>query len=375
MRLISSAGKCAPALLVYALMVSPAVARLNETFPKLLRRFGQPYHTARIAADATECLFHIRQGNFDVQVTLRGGKSIAETYFSTQPRQPNGEPPVEIVRGILQTNVPHARWADQPPRGGHEDSALITIDGRYGAWISNDGAWYNPNCTFVVGVYKVGAGNVSVTQSAGSTQISPTAAPTPTPTPLDPAVRAKLVADFNAEVTQLLAKAAAEPWLKNHPSSLDKVAALPPALAAAVRKADDDESDFRRKVGDDMKSLTYLRDAAAVVDSLKAYAEAADQLHSGNAVRAGETLDSFHQEYPAAPGSESKALWESVMAVRSMLDRLHAESKPHIEKASSLADAGKTGSAVQEYQRALHIFPDPAIAEQIKKLREESLGL
>ena len=202
-----------------------------------------------------------------------------------------------------------------------------------------------------------------------------TPSPLATPIPLDPEVRVRIAADFRAEIAQLLAKSAGESWLKNHPSSLKGITVLRPALAEVVQKVADDAGEFRRTVGYDEKTLTEFKDDTAVVDSLKTYAAAADQLHTGNAIHASETLDSFHQEYAEAPGTQSKALWEAVDSIRSLLDRLHEESKAYIAKASALSDAGKTGSAVQEYQNAYQVFPDPAVAEQIKKLREESLGL
>ena len=54
--------------------------------------------------------------------------------------------------------------------------------------------------------------------------------------------------------------------------------------------------------------------------------------------------------------------------------KLHEDANAHITKAAALADAGKTGNAIEEYQEAFELFPDPAIADRIKALREQSLG-
>lgn len=358
----------------FCLAVAPSVrGRLGEDLRQLAKRFGQPYRSRNTASNTVDYTFHVRKGNFDVQVLVREGISVAETYYSTQPLQPNGEPPGEIVRGIFQTNVPRARWLDQPANGEHKDAAFVTADGRYQAWISNNGAWYSAGCTFVVGVHNAEIGvNGPSDQATQPLMLAPS--PSPSPEPLDPAVRAKLAADLHAEVTQLLAKATGESWAKNHPDSLEKIPLLTPDLAGRVTRAEDDAREFRKKIGYE-ESLRDFKDDMAVVDALAAFAEATTQIHSGNAIRASEAVDTFHQTYPAIPGAESKALWEAVDAIRLLLDRFRENSKPHLEKAKSLSEAGKTGNAVQEYQKAYEIFPDPSITERIKALREESLGL
>ena len=45
------------------------------------------------------------------------------------------------------------------------------------------------------------------------------------------------------------------------------------------------------------------------------------------------------------------------------------------QKADSFSSAGKTSEAIKQLEEANRIFPNPAILEQIKKLRDESLGL
>lgn len=196
-----------------------------------------------------------------------------------------------------------------------------------------------------------------------------------TPTPLDPTTRGKLVADFRTKAAQLATKLAGQAWVRTPPDAFEKVVRLPPNLADVVANTASDARWFREKFGYDERIVAELKDDMATVDASSAYAEAASQLQSGNAVKASEALDSFHQNYPAAPGLVAMPLWQAVDKTRLLFERLHDDANSHITKASASADAGKVGTALQEYQKANQIFPDPAIAERIKTLREQSLGL
>ena len=62
-------------------------------------------------------------------------------------------------------------------------------------------------------------------------------------------------------------------------------------------------------------------------------------------------------------------------SLHSLLAKLHEDANAHISKAVSLSDAGKTGNAIEEYQKAFDLFPDPDIPERIKTLQEQGLGL
>ena len=66
---------------------------------------------------------------------MKNGKSVEERYYSFQPLGPNDEPPNKIVRGILETNAPGAKWKDAEPEGRKEEAAFVTADGKYRAGV------------------------------------------------------------------------------------------------------------------------------------------------------------------------------------------------------------------------------------------------
>jgi tetratricopeptide (TPR) repeat protein len=78
-----------------------------------------------------------------------------------------------------------------------------------------------------------------------------------------------------------------------------------------------------------------------------------------------------------AADAEARRRQEAADAEAKLQTRREAEkeSKTHLERAQSLSASGKTGDAIQELQEAYRIFPDPKVAETIRKLREDSLGL
>lgn len=111
-----------------------AEAKLGETMPQLTKRFGTPYEVTPLYNGRAE--YHFHEHGFDLSVVVKNNVSVSETYDSFQPLQPNGDPPNSIVRGILQTNVPGAKWRAVETDGRKEAAAFMTGDGKYRAGIS-----------------------------------------------------------------------------------------------------------------------------------------------------------------------------------------------------------------------------------------------
>lgn len=204
------------------------------------------------------------------------------------------------------------------------------------------------------------------------------AAPSPTPepaaTPADPAVLAKAIADLHGQVSGVYQKAVAQSELFKTYKAFAEVKPVPPELATEIGAAADAARDFRRQVGYEIA----LRDCAtdtAIVDALVAFESATRDIAAGNAPRASDSLQSFRKEHAASPDDAHKPLWSWLDSIMTLCAEMEADAKVHLERAESLASAAKTGDAVREYQEAYRIYPDPAVAEKIKKLRDESLGL
>src|SRR5437899_1320336 len=81
----------------------PAQAKLGEAVPQLIKRFGRTY---AIEPDAAGKRYKFDSEKFRVHVIVSNNVSVCETYFSDHPLAATGEPPNDIVRAILKTNVP-----------------------------------------------------------------------------------------------------------------------------------------------------------------------------------------------------------------------------------------------------------------------------
>jgi hypothetical protein len=80
-----------------------ASAKLGETVPQLVKRFGKSYTVEEIELGET---YRFRSEKVSVDVLVAAdGVSVAETYFSDHPLTSSGEPPNDIVRAVLKTNV------------------------------------------------------------------------------------------------------------------------------------------------------------------------------------------------------------------------------------------------------------------------------
>jgi TPR repeat protein len=112
-------------------------AKLGEPVPQLIERFGKSYTVEQVELAKN---YKFRSENVSVDAIVANGISIWETYLSDHPLSTSGEPPNDIVRGVLRTNLPKARWSeiDAAPFGA--DYALRSSDGRYVTVLKYTGA-------------------------------------------------------------------------------------------------------------------------------------------------------------------------------------------------------------------------------------------
>jgi hypothetical protein len=113
-----------------------ASAKLGETVPQLIKRFGKSY---RIESADTGNKYEFRSERLRVDVLVFNDVSIAETYFSDHALTANGEPPNDIVRAILKTNDPQARWLEIDAVQFRSDYALRASDQKYIAFLRYTG--------------------------------------------------------------------------------------------------------------------------------------------------------------------------------------------------------------------------------------------
>ncbi len=159
-----------------------AQAKLGETVPQLIKRFGSNY---TIESDTAGKRYKFRSDKLRVDVLVSDDASIAETYFSDKPLTASGEPPNDIVREILKTNVPQSRWSetDASPLGA--DYALRSSDQKHIAFLRYRGPQPEGSVwTLTIGEPKMLSSWFSTaTPSPVTSEASPLETPKPTLTP------------------------------------------------------------------------------------------------------------------------------------------------------------------------------------------------
>jgi hypothetical protein len=106
----------------------PASAKLGETVPQLVKRFGKSYAVESVELGKS---YKFRSENVSVDAIVANGVSISETYFSDHPLTASGDPPNDIVRAVLRTNVPKGRWVEIEAAPFGADYALRSSDDKY----------------------------------------------------------------------------------------------------------------------------------------------------------------------------------------------------------------------------------------------------
>lgn len=157
----------------------PAQAKLGETVPQLIKRFGNSY-TAE--SDAIGKTYKFRSERLSVDVLVANGVSVSETYLLNHPLTRSGEPPNDIVQAVLRTNVPSTRrWVEIAAAPFRADYAQQSSDHEYIALLRytgpqpEDSVW-----TMTVGLANV-VGSVSTARPPSPVTI-PLVTQTPTPT-------------------------------------------------------------------------------------------------------------------------------------------------------------------------------------------------
>ncbi len=196
-----------------------------------------------------------------------------------------------------------------------------------------------------------------------------------TPTPPESAELSEKADEFKKRVGDALAVVSSRSSGKMQElTSLSGVGDLPGSVSLQLASLEDKARDYRTQVGYEVAS-TKSRDELAIADALDTFANVIHGISSGDASSAEGKIAKFLLDFSTAPSDSSKALWAWLESTRTLCARSELEAKGHLDRAQSLSAAGKNGEAIEECKKAYQMFPTPTIAQAIKHLREESLGL
>jgi hypothetical protein len=198
--------------------------------------------------------------------------------------------------------------------------------------------------------------------------------PSSSPAAVDPAIKDRMIADFKEQIQAVLSRVGDATENFREIDRLDSLKPLPGSTSESVDALVDRARDFRSELGYET-ALQECRSETATVDALAAVDYLTRNIASNNAARAGSRLAVFLKNNPEPTADHQKALWHYLTSVQSLCSRLEKDASVHVERAMAFASESKIGEAIREYEEAYRTFPDPAVAEKIRQLQDDSLGL
>ena len=187
------------AAIIYMCFATSADAKLGENTAEVIKRFGPNYVKENLSIGER---YKFRSQNVTADVTMVDGVSVAETYFSDHPLTKQGEPPNEIVRAVLKTNVPQAHWHEINAAPLGADYALQSSDGDYIATLK----YSSPQPEKAIWTMTVAkASLLGQLQPVAPSPLFPSPSVTPRGSPgvLDRAIQEAKRKDYEAAVKQL----------------------------------------------------------------------------------------------------------------------------------------------------------------------------
>jgi hypothetical protein len=191
---------------------------------------------------------------------------------------------------------------------------------------------------------------------------------------LDSAVRDRIISDFKAETSTVLSQVGEATGNFRGIDRLDSVAKLPTPVSESVGSLVQRARNFRSKIGYET-ALRECRGETETVDALSAVDQVTRSIAGNDVSDANSKLTDFLKNNPEPVGDSEKPLWQYLASMRQVCSRLEKDADTHLQRAQSLAAAGRPSEAIREYQEAYRMFPNPATAEKIRQLQTNSLGL
>jgi hypothetical protein len=155
---------------------------------------------------------------------------------------------------------------------------------------------------------------------------------------------------------------------------LEAVQKLPPPVSEGVALLANRARDVRSEVGSET-ALQECRNEIQTVDALSVIDQVTRDMAANDASRASSELNDFLQNSPEPIDDSQNGLWRYLTSLQQLFNRSEKEAAAHIQRGQSLDAANKTSEAIREYQKAYQVFPNPATAEKIRHLQDNSLGL
>jgi hypothetical protein len=179
-----------------------------------------------------------------------------------------------------------------------------------------------------------------------------------------------MIEELRKETESVLAQVRDATGNFRNPDRLEVIQNLPGPASASVTVLGARAQDFRMKVGQEVVTYEYLAEIEAV-EALVLVDQITGDIAAKDTPTARKKLSAFLKRYHEPTADNQKPLSRYLNSVLSLCNRLKNEAEPHLQRAKSLAAAGKTSEALREYQEIYGIYPNPLTAEKIRQLESK----
>lgn len=156
--------------------------------------------------------------------------------------------------------------------------------------------------------------------------------------------------------------------------TIKKLPELPTDLSEQLRELDVKFNRFNGR-SDTAKLFEPVLNEYLAVELLTTWSSFTQQMKSGDVQKGTDALNDVLRRKPAVVSPDFVSIWQAAQSWQPIYTKAAADYEEHVKKAQSLAALGKNGAAIQEYEAAYDLIENATTLQEIKKLREQSLGL
>ncbi|HEV7404082.1 MAG TPA: hypothetical protein VGO11_14175 [Chthoniobacteraceae bacterium] len=180
------------------------------------------------------------------------------------------------------------------------------------------------------------------------------------------------VKDYLAKAAPVLKSVVAERGWQVLPNDVSRVQPLPETLRNDLEEIAGTGRELAKSRVPAAMQAAFSETSTSLEASL-AWSRAAVAFAAQDCPKGAELLRDYLLHAPGEPANN--LYWQKVAETNRICQKQEEDAAQHLRFAGEYAQANRTTGAIKEYEAAQKVFPDPRNAREIKRLREDSLGL
>ncbi len=180
------------------------------------------------------------------------------------------------------------------------------------------------------------------------------------------------VKEYLGKAAPVLKSVAAERAWQVLPSDVSRIQPLPETLGKNLEEV----AGTARELGKSRvpaKLQAEFSETSTSLEAALAWSRAAVAFAAQDCPKGAELLRDYLLHAPGEPANNP--YWQKVAETNRICQKQEEDAAMHLRVATELGQANRSTGAIKEYEAAQKVFPDPRNAREIKRLREDSLGL